>query len=90
MSAPTLEGISLEVIGRRGDGFAHADLLVSLAHRQIECLRWLSTIRIGTGGTPMHVAQKCASMASRGEDWKAHRDRAVSERLTEPMRRGRR
>lgn len=77
---PRIEDLALNVTGRRNLE-ATADLLIVMALRQAECLKWLSTIRIGVGGVPMHVAQKCASMASRGEDWKAHRNRNTAERM---------
>ena len=32
-------------------------------------LRWLSTVRIGTGGYPLQVVQRVASAAARGEPW---------------------
>ena len=32
-------------------------------------LRWLSTAHVGAGGYPLHVVQRVASAAARGEEW---------------------
>lgn len=48
--------------------------------RQRDCLRWLSTVMIGSGGWPLWQVQRIASAAGRGEDWTALRDRFIADR----------
>ena len=80
----TLEDVALEVAGGR-DPDRNARALLTLAIQQTECLRWISSQKIGgRGGVPEHVIAKCASLAANGLDWKAHRDKARAEQKPAP------
>ena len=86
----TLEDVAVEVVGRRNIE-RNADTLLVLAIKQTECLRWISSHKIGgRGGIPEHVIAKCASLAANGLDWKAHRDaeRAKQKPLRGQLPRG--
>lgn len=63
-----------ELFTRQKYGYEPEDTarrLFKVATTQPDALRWLSTVVVGTGGYSRSVVQRVASVAARGEDWRA-------------------